>query len=54
MIPFQGGNSRWATTHPNTDCDGRCLVDVHLDKNSLADEMRKSGNERVSVRQGYG
>jgi hypothetical protein len=27
---------------------------VQLDQNSLASEMRTRGNERVSVRQGYG
>jgi hypothetical protein len=27
---------------------------LQLDQNSLADEMRTRGNERVSVRQGYG
>jgi hypothetical protein len=34
----------------------RCQGDfnpVQLDQNSLADEMRTRGNERVSVRQGY-
>jgi hypothetical protein len=30
-----------------------CL-ELQLDQNSLASEMRTRGNERVSVRQGYG
>jgi hypothetical protein len=30
------------------------LKSVLLDQNSLADEMRTTGKERVSVRQGYG
>jgi hypothetical protein len=29
-------------------------ITLQLDQNSLADEMRTRGNERVSVRQGYG
>jgi hypothetical protein len=28
-------------------------IEIQLDQNSLADEMRTRGNERVSVRQGY-
>jgi hypothetical protein len=30
------------------------LLELQLDQNSLASEMRTRGNERVSVRQGYG
>jgi hypothetical protein len=30
------------------------LASLQLDQNSLAHEMRTRGNERVSVRQGYG
>jgi hypothetical protein len=33
---------------------GRKRNEVQLDQNSLANEMRTRGNERVSVRQGYG
>jgi hypothetical protein len=32
----------------------RSSVQLQLDQNSLASEMRTRGNERVSVRQGYG
>jgi hypothetical protein len=30
------------------------FIVLQLDQNSLASEMRTRGNERVSVRQGYG